>query len=177
MRIATLICAGAMLVLAGFETFGEARIRFVDRALVDTKGASVRFVRDVIARKATVISFTYLGCAAQCPAIDLTIDEVVGRLGGGAPDAPQFVTLTIDPFNDRPDRLAERADAMHPARRFLSGEPLEVVTVLDALGMTFGRIEDHELVVLVVARGGRTVRRLSGLSTAVEIAAAIEAVR
>jgi len=144
---------------------------------VDTDGKTHRFVRDIIRRGPTVVSFTYLGCASICPAVDLTIDEAVRKLAESAGPQPHFLTITIDPINDTPSKLAERAQAMERTRRFVSGEPLDVISVLDGLGMQFDRIEDHALFVLAIGEGGRKVEKASGLASAEQVAAAIARVR
>lgn len=139
-------------------------VRLLDRQLVTSQGANLRFVSDLIANKQILLSFTFTGCVQLCPPSDVIMDLVAQRLDNNGGQQVQLVTLTLDPLTDTPERLRrERADLMHPNRIFLSGDPNNVWTVLDGLSIRPGPSQDHEIQFLLIGNGGREVTAIAGL--------------
>ncbi|WP_298960555.1 SCO family protein [uncultured Methylobacterium sp.] len=148
--------------------------RLVDRPLVDAQGRRHRFLTDLIARGPVLLSFTFTGCRALCPPMDVIMDRVAGRLreGGGSP--VRLATLTLDPLTDTPAHLRrERAEPFDPDRLFLTGAPDDVFAVLDGLGIEGGANQDHDSVVLLIEAGGRRVLASPPLPDPDELAAAL----
>ncbi|MCE2998550.1 MAG: SCO family protein [Betaproteobacteria bacterium] len=150
----------------------NAELRLLDRPLLDSRRQRVHFVRDLIALGPVVLSFTFTGCTVICPTVDLTIDASVREFEQRKLPRPTFATLTLDPLNDGPAELAERAEAMSPERVWLTGAPTDVYAILDALGVALGRLEDHDLAIFVIADAGRRFIRLNGLASVEDILAA-----
>ncbi|MFC5508592.1 SCO family protein [Bosea massiliensis] len=131
-------------------------LKLRDTALVDHRGRRVKLLSDLIDRPGvSVISFVYTGCQSYCPPASLIMQMVDGK---AAPDV-RLASVTIDPLTDQPDVLAVRAREMGASERWawLTGEPSEVFDLLDRVGVSFGRIEDHD-VVFLIAGGGRLLR-------------------
>ena len=141
----------------------QAQVRIAERTLFDTEGRPVRFGGGAVGGGAVaILSFTYTGCTTICPVADLVMNGVEGLLAARGRDDLRLLTLTIDPFNDTPDRLAARVAEVGsgPGRMWLTGEPGAVFSVLDGLGLRYGRLEAHDTFFLVVDRRGRRVLRV-----------------
>lgn len=119
-------------------------------ALRDAAGR-VFSLRDLEGR-VWIADFIFTRCAGQCPILSSQMSALTGRLPG-----VDFVSFSVDPEYDTPERLAEyarRYDA--PERwRFLTGDAAETSRVTTALGM--GALGDPMMhsssLVLVDARG------------------------
>ena len=131
-------------------------LRLRDTELVDHRGRKVKFLSDLVQRPgASIVSFVYTGCQTYCPPADLIMQVIDGKAGADL----RLASVTIDPLSDRPEVLAVRAKEMGASERWawLTGEPAEVFDLLDRIGVSFGRIEDHD-VVFLVAGSGRMLR-------------------
>src|SRR5215203_4239202 len=78
----------------------EAPLVFVDRELVDSSNARVRFKGDIIGAGPTVISFTLIGCRELCPAGDALMNNLDDLLSERQRTDVKLVTLTISPGAD-----------------------------------------------------------------------------
>jgi protein SCO1/2 len=142
----------------------DAAIRFADRTLMDTDRRPVRFRRDAVGSGPAVISFTFTGCRALCPASDLVMNALEALLAAKKRREVRLVTLTIDPGSDTPDKLAAYATQVDsgPRRLWLTGDLGEMGEVLDGLGMPAGSLDAHEFFFVVVGADGRRSRRVPG---------------
>jgi protein SCO1/2 len=64
----------------------------------------------------------------------------------------RFISISIDPQNDRPQDLAKFArkfDAVHPEWLFLTGEPANVEAVVKKLGAWTEDIESHSTAIII----------------------------
>ncbi len=95
-----------------------------------------------------VVSFFFARCPAECWKLNQQVSELARRYG---PKGVKFVSITVDPQNDSPDRLAEYADRLNADAdqwKFLTGD-------LDYISR-IGR----EIYMLPVARKSHTKRLL-----------------
>ncbi|MEH3147510.1 MAG: SCO family protein [Methylobacterium frigidaeris] len=147
--------------------------RLLDRPLVDAQGRRHRFLSDLVAGGPLLLSFTFTGCRALCPPMDVIVDRVTRRLReGGSPI--RVATLTLDPLTDTPAQLRrERAEPFDPGRLFLTGAPDDVFAVLDGLGIEGGTDQDHDSIVLLIEAGGRRVLASPPLPDPDDLAAAL----
>lgn len=134
----------------------------LDRVLVDAGRARRRFRGDVVGPGPVIVSFTYSACGTVCPVSDLVMGAVEDALARDGRRDVALATLTLDPLTDTPERLRAHAATLGagPLRRFYTGAPADVYAVLDALGMRFGRFEDHAAFFVVFGADGRAGRRL-----------------
>lgn len=131
--------------------------------LSDGKSTSLK---DIARRhRVTIVSITFTGCRSICPTSDLLMNAVDDTAASNGITDVGLATLSIDPFNDTPGALARRAAEIGSSRRraWLTGAPAAVFTVLDGLGVKFGRIDDHTSVFFITNREGSTTIRVDGL--------------
>ncbi len=97
--------------------------------------------------KAVLVSFLYTTCSGTCPATTSQLARLQGALkeAGLWGDRIEFASITLDPERDRPNVLRSYAflyGADLAAWHFLTGQPEEVRSVLDAWDM-WARVSDQ----------------------------------
>lgn len=147
-RLLALMFAAALFWLSAAATasasrWGQGYLPNVE--LLTQDGKTVRFYDDVINDRVTVISFIYTTCRDICPLITARLAEVYERLGEAAGKDIQFVSISIDPENDTPERLKAHADAFRSDQRwlFLTGKPDNVKLVRHKLGERSRKLTEH----------------------------------
>jgi protein SCO1 len=150
-----------------------------DALLLTAQGQRIRLKNLLKSRRVTVISLTYTGCQAICPTSDLLMNALVDEAQAAGETDIGFVTLTLDPFSDTPEALKRRAAEIGAgeSRVWLTGDPSPVFTVLDGLGVRFGRIEDHTASYFISNSDGSKTLRVDGLPDPKWILAAVRGVR
>ena len=79
-----------------------------DVALVREDGTAVRFPADIDDGRPVVLNFIFTTCTAICPVLSQTFAAFQKQLGDEA-DEVHMVSISIDPEEDTPERLAEYA--------------------------------------------------------------------
>jgi protein SCO1/2 len=140
-----------------------------DVPLVDQARRRWRFRGEALAqRPAAAIELIYTGCTSICPLSTRVMAEARSLLGPEvAGGALRCLSLSLDPDNDTPERLAAYAAAAGASGAaaagdwlFLTGARGDLAAVLRALRTRFGRPDDHAPVFFV---GDGRVPRLSQL--------------
>lgn len=119
--------------------------------LVTQDGAPVRFYDDVLKGKIVVISFIYTSCLDICPLITARLAQVYDALGEAAGRDFHFVSISIDPARDTPERLKRHAEAFRsdPRWLFLTGAPDAVRSVRHKLGERSRKLTEHGAQILL----------------------------
>ncbi len=84
---------------------------FPDLEVVDQDGRKLKFYSDVLKGKQVVISFMFTSCEDLCPITTSRLVQVKSLLGRSASKDLLFVSLSVDPANDTPEKLRAFADA------------------------------------------------------------------
>jgi protein SCO1 len=109
---------------------------FGNVTLTDQNGQRVRLYEDLMAGQVVVVNAFYSGCRAACPQAMATLANLQARLAiDGVP--AHFISITVDPEHDTPDRLALYARALHADAdwHILSGAPTSVRRALHKFGL------------------------------------------
>ncbi len=119
--------------------------------VVTQDGNKVRFYDDVLKDKITVISFIYTTCRDICPLITARMAQVYQQLGAAAGRDVHFVSISIDPENDTPEKMKEHAEAFRsdPNWLFLTGEKANVDLVRHKLGERSRKLTEHAAQVML----------------------------
>lgn len=120
--------------------------------VLDQDGKEQRFYDDVLRGKITVISFIYTSCASICPLVIARLAEVQDDLGGAAGRDIFFVSISIDPIPDTPEKLKEHKEAfaVGPGWSFLTGDIENIDLIRHKLGERSGKaIAQHKNEVLL----------------------------
>jgi len=90
-----------------------------------------------------VLDFIYTSCPDVCPMMTANLRRVENKLGNRFGQSVHFISITVDPEYDTPERLKAYAEAYgikdSDAWAFLTGEPDTVGQVLEAYHQTVER--------------------------------------
>ena len=150
--------------------------------LVDQDGAE--FALEDTSGAAVLLDFVFTRCPGPCPILTASHAELQHELRPGIRERTRFVSISLDPEYDTPERLREYALARGAdlsGWSFLTGDPEVVASVVRDyyVGSTptpDGSI-DHTVITFLIDPQGRIAQRYFGLEhPSHEIAADIEAV-
>jgi protein SCO1 len=113
-----------------------AALWFGNVVLTDQDGRQVRLYDDLLAGHVVVVNAFYTGCRSACPEVMGTLSHLQAKLAiDGMP--ARFISITVDPEHDTPDRLALYARALDAGAdwHILSGDPANVRHALHKLGL------------------------------------------
>jgi protein SCO1/2 len=104
--------------------------------LTDQDGRHVRLYDDLMAGQVVVVNAFYTGCRSACPQAMGTLSQLQARLAIDGV-AARFISITVDPEHDTPDRIALYARALDAGAdwRMLSGDPATVRQALHRFGL------------------------------------------
>ena len=124
----------ALAALAPLPAVSQQPLSPPDVTLVDQDGVRHRFVSDLIEGRIAVVSFVFTGCTTICSPVGANMGALDALLGGQIGSRVSLLSVTLDPFNDTPERLARwRAQFDDkPGWRLLTGDPDKVERVLYA---------------------------------------------
>lgn len=119
--------------------------------VVDQDGRTLRFYDDVIKGKIVVISFIFTTCRSICPLVTARLAQLERQLGAAAGRDVFFVSLSIDPATDTPERLKafSRNFDPSPSWAFLTGDESVVKTIGYRLGERTEQLADHRNQILL----------------------------
>ena len=146
--------------------------------VIDQEGRRLKFYDDVLKDKIVVISFVYTSCKNICPLVIARLAEVQAMLGDAAGRDVHFVSLSIDPIPDTPERLKKYAQAfgINSGWKFLTGKPDDIDLIRYKLGERSGSaIVQHKNEVLLYNDKTSEWARDSGFSDHTTLVAEIRA--
>lgn len=116
---------------------------FPNVPLITHEGETVRFFSDLLEDKVVLINFIYTSCPDTCPMETARLLEVANLLGDRLGDDVFFYSITIDPENDTVETLGDYAASwgIPDGWWFLTGEPEDLITVREKLGVSIEDIE------------------------------------
>ncbi len=155
----------------GWVRFGDALLRSdpaPDFALVDQANQPVTL--GDLAGDVLLVDFVFTRCAGPCPILTSSHVKAWRALPERVHDRVRFVSISVDPAYDTPERLAAYAEARGVDLghwSFLTGPPDEVEPILFAFGVGTvpgeGDQIEHTVITYLVDGQGRIVKRYFGL--------------
>lgn len=118
----------------GMHQDGEAW--FTNTRLRTHEGRTVRFYDDLLRGKVVLINFVFTGCSDICPGVTQNLAYVQRLLGERMGRDVFMYSLSLDPENDTPQRLAEYARTFDagPGWLFLTGRKPGLELLRERLG-------------------------------------------
>ena len=118
---------------------------FTDRLLVNQEGQAMRFYSDLLKGKVVLIQFLYTQCQEACPLTTKQLADTQKLLDGRLGKDIVFLSLTVDPETDTPQRLKEYSQRFKADKGwwFLTGNKQDVDGVAHKLGQTAPVAEGH----------------------------------
>ena len=135
-----------LLVGAGSaQAAGWGRDYVPNVPVVTQDGKTLNFYDDLIKDKIVVLSFIYTSCKDICPLATARLGEARDKLGDRLGRDIFFLSISIEPEHDTPERLKQYADAFHagPGWTFLTGLPEDIQLIRHKFGDRRPDLGDH----------------------------------
>ena len=127
------------------------KMNIPDVELLDQNGRKIHFYTDLVKGHTVVINFIFTTCTTICPPLGATFARVQKELGDKAGRDVRFISISVDPATDTPERLKAWGAKFHAGDGWtlLTGNKPQVDELLNALGASSARREDHSPTVLI----------------------------
>lgn len=137
-----------------------------DTELLDQNGQKIHFYTDLVKGQTVVINFIFTTCTTICPPLGATFARVQKELGDKVGRDVRFISISVDPATDTPERLKAWGAKFHAGEGWtlLTGNKPEVDELLRALGASSARREDHSPTILIGNDAHGTWTRTYGLA-------------
>jgi protein SCO1 len=134
--------------------------------LVRSDGAKTSFPQEIDDGKPVVLNFIYTTCTAICPILSQSFSEFQRKLGAER-EKVRMVSISIDPEEDTPKRLAAYAKQFDAGRQwgFYTGSVQASVSLQKAFQAYFGDKMHHRPVTFMRAAPGEAWVRLDGFTS------------
>lgn len=121
-----------------------------DVEVLDQHGNELHFYTDLIKGKTVAINFIFTNCTTICPPLAATFQRVQKEMGDKVGKDVHFISISVDPLTDTPERLKAWGAKFKagPGWTFVTGNKQEIDTLLNALGASVARREDHTPVMI-----------------------------
>jgi len=143
-----------------------ASYRLPETTLLRADGTQVNFLKEIDDGKPVVLNFIYTTCTAVCPIMSQSFAEFQRQLGAER-DSLRMVSISIDPEEDTPERLADYARRFEAGGQwgFYTGSLRASVTLQKAFQAYFGDKMHHRPMAFMRAAPGEPWVRLEGFAT------------
>lgn len=141
-----------------------------DVSMVREDGQRVSLKDALSDARPVLMSFIYTDCTAICPLISQTMAQFQGMLGANQ-DAVQIISISIDPEQDTPAKLADYASHYGAGSSWhhYTGTLKESVTAQMAFNVYRGDKMNHTPVYLLRSKPGAPWIRLDGFAKAEQL--------
>ena len=172
---AAAVLAGACalaLVGAAATTLSTSSVDYHTPAvtLVRQDGKQVLLPHELDDGRAVLLNFIFTTCSSTCPLTSRTLEEFQTKLGADAARV-HLVSISIDPEQDTPARLAEYARKFHagPEWQYYTGSVAASIAAQRAFDVYRGEKMSHTPVTLMRAAPGKPWLRIEGFVTPDEL--------
>lgn len=150
-------------------------VRIPDVAVIDSGGKSQRLAKTFDGKDAVLLNFVFTTCSTICSTQTAVLAEFQRRLLAAGKRA-RFVTVTIDPDNDTPERLAafSRQFGIERDWTFLTGEFDDLIRVQQAFDVYRGAKAAHPPVVLLKRANESDWVRIEGMAAPSDLLAVFD---
>jgi protein SCO1/2 len=157
---------------------GPAGQYFKDIVLTDQNGNRVRLYEDVIKDRTIVMNSFFASCKGACPIMTGTYTALQNRFADHLGKDLMFVSITVDPANDTPPKLAEyaRKAKAKPGWLLLTGSKDDVTRALKKIGQYSETPEAHMNIMIVGNDKTGLWKKAFALAKVDEIAAIVTSV-
>ena len=131
---------------------GYARKMVIPEAeVLDQNSNALHFYSDLIKGKTVAISFIFTSCTTICPPLAATFARVQKDMGDKVGRDVHFISISVDPLTDTPERLKAWGEKFKagPGWTFVTGNKEQIDNLLNALGASVSRREDHSPTIIV----------------------------
>lgn len=149
-----------------------------DVEVLDQDGNVRHFYTDLVKGKTVAVNFIFTNCTTICPPLGATFARVQHELGDKAGRDVHFISVSVDPLTDTPERLKAWGAKFKagPGWTFVTGNKEEIDRLLRALGAATSRREDHTPSVIIGNDERDVWTRTYGLASASQMIGVIDSV-
>jgi len=169
--VAALACAGVLTVAAA-AAVSRATVSYhtPDISLLRQDGRTVSLPHELDDGRPVLLNFIFTTCSSICPLASRTLEEFQRKLGPEATHV-HLVSISIDPEQDTPERLAEYARKFHagPEWQYYTGTVAASIAAQRAFDVYRGEKMSHTPVTLLRAAPGKPWLRIEGFVTPDEL--------
>jgi protein SCO1/2 len=160
------------------EKASPAEKYFSDVELIDQDGKKVRFYSDVLKGKTVVVNAFFTSCTSVCPPMNRNMQKIQEALGDRVGRDVFFVSITVDPAVDTPERLKEYAKNFHagPGWIFLTGKKENLDWALYKLGQYVENKDDHKTILIVGNESTGLWKKAFAMANIAELVQVVESV-
>lgn len=150
---------------------GATKMNIPDIEVLDQNGRKIHFYTDLVKGHTVAINFIFTTCTTICPPLGATFARVQKELGDKVGKEVRFISISVDPATDTPERLKAWGAKFHAGDgwTFITGDKPQVDELLRALGASSASREDHSPTVLIGNDAHGTWTRTYGLAKTSEI--------
>ena len=133
------------------ESAATTKLNIPDIELLDQDGRKIHFYTDLVKGHTVAINFIFTTCTTICPPLGATFARVQKELGDKVGRDVRFISISVDPATDTPERLKAWGEKFHAGAgwTFVTGNKPQVDELLRALGASSAKREDHSPTVLI----------------------------
>ena len=133
------------------ETASRVGMNIPDVELLDQDGRKVHFYTDLVKGRVVAVNFIFTTCTTICPPLGATFARVQKELGERAGRDVHFISVSVDPVTDTPERMKAWGAKFHagPGWTLVTGDKPAIDSLLKALAASAARREDHSPFVIV----------------------------
>jgi cytochrome oxidase Cu insertion factor (SCO1/SenC/PrrC family) len=148
-----------------------SKMNIPDVEMLDQNGRKVHFYTDLVKGRTVAINFIFTTCTTICPPLGATFARVQKKLGDKVGRDVHFISISVDPATDTPERLKAWGAKFHAGGgwTFVTGNKPQVDELLRALGASSARREDHTPTVLIGNDAQGSWTRTYGLAKASQL--------
>ena len=172
MALAALIALTAGIAWAAGAAISRSTVAYQTPAvtLVREDGKSVSLSHELDDGRPVLLNFIFTTCSSICPLVSQTFAEFQRKLGSEA-NAVHLMSISIDPEEDTPSRLAEYARKFHagPEWQHYTGTLAASLAAQRAFDVYRGEKMNHTPVTLMRAAPGKPWLRIEGFVTPDEL--------
>lgn len=131
-----------------------------DVEVVTHEGKKVHFYRDLVRGNAVAVNFVFTNCSTICPASGAMFANLQKQAGQGV----RFISVSIDPTYDTPERLAawSRRFRKEPGWILVTGTQNAIDEIVKAFGAANARPQDHQPLTIIGNDATHTWTKLYG---------------
>ena len=128
-----------------------SKMNIPDIEVLDQNGRKINFYTDLVKGRTVAINFIFTTCTTICPPLAATFARVQKELGDKVGRDVHFISISVDPVTDTPERLKAWGAKFHAGDgwTFVTGNKPQVEELLRALGASSARREDHTPTILI----------------------------
>jgi cytochrome oxidase Cu insertion factor (SCO1/SenC/PrrC family) len=156
----------------------SAQRYFTDVRLMDQDGKELRFYTDLLKDKVFVINSFFSGCTGVCKVTMPLFKSLQEKFADRTGKKLHLISISVDPEGDTPATLRRYATSLgaKPGWEFVSGDKQSVEFALQKLGLATEVKEGHSNIFLVGNESTGLWKKVLGIGSPEEIAAAVESV-